>query len=422
MHLPLRRVAPAGAPIKGRDLFAWSRHLLGGGDPRAQLRERLAQSLGMDRAFLTSTGRAGLTVILRAMRTVGPKDRFEVIIPSYTCFSVAASVVKAGLTPRIVDIVPDTLDYDRQALEATDTRRVLAIVATNLYGLPSDLPWLCDYARARGLFLIDDAAQAFGARVAGRWSGTWGDAGLYSFDKGKNVSAIDGGVIVAPHGRLAEGIERIVEGLPAPSATESAKAMVKVLAYAGLLHPRLYWIPSSMPGLDLGKTLYTTDYPVGRSSRALSALALVMIGRRDAFTAARVERARLIRHKLDGLATLRFVSSVAGSEPVYLRLPALASDQAEQARLIAALQRAGIGATASYPAALADVPALRNRLAGSARSTGGGRAVAARIVTLPTHPFVSTADIDRMAETVCGNVMSPRRPASSAAIPQPEGR
>jgi dTDP-4-amino-4,6-dideoxygalactose transaminase len=85
---------------------------------------------------------------------------------------------------------------------------------------------------------------------------------------------------------------------------------------------------------------------------------------------------------------------------VFLRLPVLASDAAHQRTLIAALNEAGIGATGSYPNGLADVPELAGILLGASTEGSGGRDIATRIVTLPTHPYVSARDMDRMVDVV----------------------
>ncbi len=93
-----------------------------------------------------------------------------------------------------------------------------------------------------------------GATVAGRKSGTWGDAGLFSFDKGKNVSAIDGGVVVTSSSEIARHCERETATLASPSAAASGLDVVKAIAYFALLRPWLYWIPQRIPQLGLGKT------------------------------------------------------------------------------------------------------------------------------------------------------------------------
>lgn len=401
MTFPLRHVAPSGAPIGTTDLLRWLAVSTFGGDVSESLARHFQERFAVRHSYFTSTGRAGLTLILRAMRRLAPGHRTEVVLPSYTCYSVAASIVKAGLRPRVVDISPDTLDYAPARLEQADFDRVLAIVATNLYGMPNDLPALAAFARARGAFLVDDAAQAMGASVGGRWSGTWGDAGLFSFDKGKNVSAIDGGVIVTSSDELAQALDAEVAGLEPSGRGDAGVGAMKAVAYALLLRPWLYWIPARVPQLQLGKTVYTTDFPLARPARALTALGLTMTRRLDAFTTARQENARSLIRALHGAPGVRTVTPTPGSTPVYLRLPLLCDDSDARLRTLEVMRAAGIGATGSYPASIADIPELADLLA-PAPSADAGRYVAGRIVTLPTHPFVTAGDVSRIASTISG--------------------
>ena len=403
MSAPLRYVAPAGAPIRVGDLARWARLSLSGRDAAEALQQAIGDRFGARHSVLTCTGRAGLTLLLKAMRRLAGPERTEVVLPTYTCFSVAASVVKAGLRPRLVDISPDTLDYAPDRLAAEDFSRVLAIIATNLYGLPNDLPALDRIARERGVFLIDDAAQAMGASVGGRLSGTWGDAGLFSFDKGKNVSAIDGGVVVTNSDDLAGALRAEVANAPEPAMRESAAGVAKALAYFLLLRPGLYWMPNRIPQLELGKTVFTTDFPLERSSPALTALAAAMVARLDEFTGARTANAAALLDGLNGVSGIRTTSAAAGARSVYLRLPILVSDADRKERLARALNGSGIGASGSYPASLADVPELRGLLASPA-DAAGGRYVARHILTLPTHPFVTRADVDRMVAAAAASV------------------
>lgn len=340
-----------------------------------------------------------MTLLLRSLRRLGAAHRDEVIIPSYTCYSVAAAVIKAGLRPRIVDIAPDTLDYESDELARTDFRRVLAIVATNLYGLPNDLPALLHAARAHGAFLIDDAAQAMGASVGGRSSGTWGDAGLFSFDKGKNVSAIDGGVVIAGSGLLAGTIAEELAHHSSPGARESAVHLAKAVAYLVLLRPWLYGIPARMPQLGLGKTVFTTDFPLTPPDPLLAALARTMMRRLDEFTRARVSNASTLASRLSNLP-FRPVTPVRGSTAVYLRFPVISATPELRDSALAALRRGGAGASESYPESLADVPEVRAHLANPECRADGGRYVARRILTLPTHPFVTRHDLDAMTATL----------------------
>lgn len=419
MFLLQRHVAPAGAPIGAADLLRWAR-LSWPPDSSELLRQSLREQLGAGHYFFSVTGRAGLTILLKAMRRLAPAWRDELIVPSYTCYSVPASAVKAGLKVRIVDVNPDTLDYVPSDLAGANFSRVLAIVATNLYGLPSDLPFLSNLARDRRVFLIDDAAQAMGASVGGRMSGTWGDAGLFSFDKGKNVSAIGGGVVFTGSDDIADALRAEFAALHAPTARDTALNLVKVFVYALMLRPHLYGLPARLPQLGLGRTIFDTEFPTAKLSPALTALAATMMDRLAEFTESRVANAAALSDILGFVPGVRMITPLRGARAVYLRLPALLGSPLQRDEAIAALNAARIGATGSYPASLVDVPELRSSFTGPV-SAPGGRRVAGAIVTLPTHPFVVADDIARVATVLravgaAGIRRSVRAAASPATI------
>jgi dTDP-4-amino-4,6-dideoxygalactose transaminase len=350
------------------------------------------------------------------MPQIAGGTRDEVLIPSYTCYSVAASAVKAGFKVRLADVDPTTLDFDYEALRRADLRRVVAVVATSLYGLPNDLPRLTEISRDLGILVIDDAAQAFGARVAGRLCGTSGDAGLYSFDKGKNLSAIDGGAIVTNSDRMAGAIATQMNRLPPPSTGDVTRALIKLAAYVALLRPQLYWIPKNIPGLGLGKTVYTTNYPLTKHPACLSALALTMLPQLGLYTEQRRRNAQRMLVSLRDAQGIQTITPGAGAEPVYLRLPVLLRSRDARDTAVAALNRAGIGATASYPTSIADIPELTSHLRGDERDATGGRIIASRIMTLPTHPYVTEEDCSRAVRVLRQVLDSSARIDMDAAV------
>jgi len=407
-----RWLAPAGAPIGASDVARWLLAAATTADAEGALRDAVCARLDVQHAFVASTGRAALVLLLQTLKQSRP-GWDEVIVPSYTCYSVAASVSRAGLRVRVVDVRPDTLDYCPDALERVDFRRVLAIVGTNLYGLPSDMPALTALGRARNVFVIDDSAQALGAQIAGRASGTWGDAGLISFDKGKNVSAVDGGVIVTRDGVLADRLAHRWDTLPDTGLRHAAALSLKALVYAAMLHPSLYGLPARIPQLGLGTTVYADRFPLERSPRVLMALATVMLGRLDTFTRVRSATAAHLTRALHGLPGISSIRPHDDAVPAYLRFPILIHDVAIRAGVLAALRT--FGASGSYPSALVDVPEVRPLLANPDAPAEGGRLVARTIVTLPTHPFVSTADVEAMAALLRGAVAS-ATPARGRAV------
>ena len=395
-----RHVAPAGTPIGPVTLGRWAAKAATTPDAVDRLAAAVCARMDVSLCAPAVTGRAALVLILRALARLGPADRTEVVIPSYTCYTVAASVLNAGLQPHVVDIDERTLDFDRAALERVDFRRVLAIVPTNLFGMPSDLPYLSALTRAHGVRLVDDAAQAMGAAVGGRLSGTWGDAGLYSLDKGKNITAIEGGLAVTRDPEVAAALDTEARSLETPAASHVARDAVKLLAYAALLRPWLYWIPNSIPQLQLGTTPYLPVIPMERYNRVLAAMGLVMLDRLEATNAARVATAARVAVAAAGAPGLTAVPVVAEGRPVYLRYPLLADSRERRDLLIERLRARGIGATASYPTSIVDIPELAALMAPFRASCPGGRSMAERILTLPTHAYVSSRDLSEIHDTL----------------------
>lgn len=405
-----RHLAPAGAPIGAADVLRWARTTVAGNS--AESLGRMIQSrFGVKHCLLANTGRAGLTLLLRALSALGGPQRRDVVVPAYTCYSVAASIIKAGLRPRIVDVAPATLDYGPE-LHTTDFTGVLAVIATNLYGLPNAMPALSSLTRARGVFLIDDAAQAMGAAIGGRPSGAWGDAGLFSFDKGKNVSAIDGGLIVTNSDEVATVLAREFATLPAPSLIGSGAQALKALAYAVFLRPWLYAIPNAMP-LGLGSTTFTTDFSLGAPDPILTSLALTMLPRLETFAQARSANAAALMQGLEPLPHVRVVRPAPDATAAHLRLPVLFDSSADRDQAVTALVAAGIGASTSYPAALLDVPEVA-AAAAPGPAAPGGRFVAAHVMTLPTHPFVTVSDINRTIAVIGRHARGADAPTAAA--------
>lgn len=145
------------------------------------------------------------TVALLALYTalgIGPGD--QVIVPSLTFVSSATSVVHAGATPVFAEVNPDTFNLDPSDVANRLGPRVKAILAVHYGGQPADLAELADLAAGAGVPLLEDAAEAHGARYRGRYVGTLGVAGMFSFTPTKNITTGEGGMILTGNAELAE--------------------------------------------------------------------------------------------------------------------------------------------------------------------------------------------------------------------------
>lgn len=164
--------------------------------------ESIASYLGMNHAIGLASGTDALVLALRAL-DIGAGD--EVIIPAYTFFATAGTVMSIGAKPVFVDIDPVTYEMDVAQLKECITSRTKAIIPVHLYGHPADMDPILELARSHGLKVIEDNAQAFGATYRGRKTGSIGDIGCLSFFPTKNLGAFgDGGMVVTNHSAVAD--------------------------------------------------------------------------------------------------------------------------------------------------------------------------------------------------------------------------
>ncbi|WP_082691431.1 DegT/DnrJ/EryC1/StrS family aminotransferase [Paenibacillus rubinfantis] len=172
------------------------------GNQVKQLEREVAEYLGTKHAIALNSGTDALVIALLAAG-IGPGD--EVVTTPFTFFATAEAISRVGAEPVFADVDPLTYNLDLDDLEAVITPRTKAILPVHLFGRPLDMERLMELARRRGLVVIEDTAQAFGAEAGGRKTGTIGDMGCYSFFPSKNLGAYgDGGLLVTDDPELAE--------------------------------------------------------------------------------------------------------------------------------------------------------------------------------------------------------------------------
>ncbi|HEY7862527.1 MAG TPA: DegT/DnrJ/EryC1/StrS family aminotransferase [Thermoanaerobaculia bacterium] len=163
--------------------------------------ESFAEYCGARYGVACSSGTAALHIAMVALG-IGPGD--EVLIPDFTLIVSANTVILSGAKPVLVDVDPKTWCLDPGRLEERITSRTRAVMPVHMYGHPCDMPAIREIARRRNLFVVEDAAEAHGAEIAGRRVGTFGDAGCFSFYGNKILTTGEGGMVVTDDARLAE--------------------------------------------------------------------------------------------------------------------------------------------------------------------------------------------------------------------------
>ena len=158
--------------------------------------------------LLTTSGTSALDM---ACILCGFREGDEVILPSYTFSSTANAVILTGATPVFVDIRPDTMNIDETRIEAAITPRTRGVIAVHYAGVACEMDTIMDIAKRHGLFVIEDAAQGTMSTYKGRYLGTIGDFGCYSFHETKNYSMGEGGALLVNHDSDLEKAEILRE-------------------------------------------------------------------------------------------------------------------------------------------------------------------------------------------------------------------
>ena len=211
--VPLLDLTAQYRPLRDEILSALARvcdsqRFILGAEVEAFEREIAAQ-LAIEHAIGVSSGTDALLVSLMALG-IGPGD--EVITPDYSFFATAGCVSRLGATPVLVDIDPITFNVDPASVAGAITAKTRAIVPVHLFGLAADMDPLMRLARARGIPVIEDAAQSIGARYRGRTTGGIGLAGILSFFPSKNLGAFgDAGLVLTRDGSFAKDV-RLLRG------------------------------------------------------------------------------------------------------------------------------------------------------------------------------------------------------------------
>jgi dTDP-4-amino-4,6-dideoxygalactose transaminase len=136
----------------------------------------------------------------------GIKKGDEVIIPNLTFVATASSVILAGATPVLADVDDDTLNISIDSIQKNITKKTKAIIPVHLAGMPCNMKKIIEIGKKNNLKIIEDCAHAIGAKIGGKHVGTFGNAGCFSFYPTKNITTIEGGMIITNCKQLADKI------------------------------------------------------------------------------------------------------------------------------------------------------------------------------------------------------------------------
>lgn len=385
-----RTLPPAIAPIGIKNIFNGVIAMFMGARANRAFEEQLKAYFKVSHCFLLSSGKASLTVILKALKTIHP-ERDEVLIPAYTCYSVPAAIARAGLKVRICDIEPETLDFDyRELTEQLSCQRILCVIPTHLFGVTADIPRVREIIGQRKIVIVEDAAQTMGGECAGRKVGTDGDVGFFSLGRGKAFSTVEGGIILTESDLIATAIKKELAEIPPYRIAGQIKLMLYALVLSIFSHPMLFWFPKALPFLGLGETHFDPNFDINTMSAFQSGLAT---GWQNSL--AELKR---IRQRNAHLLSVAGVNAVRGGQfpsSGMIRFPLVVSSIEEKQVILRECTRLGLGVADGYPDTIDGIEELQGSIAGG--TSAKARPLAARIISLPVHPYVTGDDIGKLA-------------------------
>jgi dTDP-4-amino-4,6-dideoxygalactose transaminase len=394
----LRHLPPTTVGVKPNDIWRGISANFDGQNAIEEFRSILMKQIGSSNCFLTSSGRAGLAIILLGLKRLS--KRKKVIVPAYVCPTVVQSVLRADLEPVFCDVSPQTLDLDRDALMHLIDDDLLAVVPAHLYGWAQDVSDLIALGRQHGFYIIEDAAQAYGAKFDGKMVGTRGDAGYYSMGRGKCIPVSHGGVIVAKESCL-QAISDVIESEAISPIKVDITAVPIYMAYGLATHPMGWWLISRTPwnpadtGMDIGELEPISLRGLSCTLAGIGASVLERINQNQAV--ARKNAQRLIASFAEfNIVTVPHIAPE--SDPVFLRLPFVVKNEAIADSLFSELSRIGIGVSRSYWRTIPDL--FSKEISSEAREFPGASRLAKCLLTLPTHRYLREDDFENIVRVI----------------------
>ena len=177
------------------------------GNEVTSFEKEFAEFAGVSHCIGVANGTDALALALRACE-ISPGD--EVITVSHSAVATVAAIEQIGAIPVLCDITPENRCLNPELLPTLISERTKAIIVVHIYGHPADMESICSFAKHNNLRVIEDCAQAHGAKIRGQTVGSFGDAGTFSFYPTKNLGAIgDGGCVVTSSQRVADNVRSI---------------------------------------------------------------------------------------------------------------------------------------------------------------------------------------------------------------------
>lgn len=406
MLLPSKKVRElpptAGLPLAVGDLYK---------KPRSSLAHGLQGWLDIPPPIFTCSGTAALVVALTALRRSFPARR-RIIIPAYTCPLVPLTKhFLPGCEIILCDLLPGSIDMDPEQLAALCDERTLAVVVTHLGGRVADAAGAVAIAQRHGAFVIEDAAQALGARQNGKSVGLTGDIGFFSLAAGKGLTTYEGGVLFSREPEMQALLAGTAGELLPAHLWWNARRIAELLGYAMLYNPsglRLAYgrpLRKALAEKDevkaVGDYFLPADIPLHRIDPYRLRVASNALARLPEFLEQGEQRAKKRMAELTAKGDVLVFADSPRQAGVWPFLMVLMPEKTQRDAVLARLWRRGLGVSKLFVHALADYPFLTSFLPNeTAPGCPQARDLADRMLTITNTPWLDDAAFHCIVEEV----------------------
>ncbi|MBI3573108.1 MAG: DegT/DnrJ/EryC1/StrS family aminotransferase [Candidatus Kerfeldbacteria bacterium] len=334
-----------------------------GGPVVGELQRRLSKLLNMKYVFAVTSGTAALHSAIVAL---GLKPGDEVIVPALANIADCSVVLQVGAKPVFADV--DQLDFNvaPESIKAKISKRTKAIIAVHMYGQPAKMNEIKNLAKRHKLVLIEDCAQAAGAKYHGKHVGSFGDIGCFSLYQTKHIVAGEGGVVATNNKKFA--------------------GIITSIANNGIMKANLDAYDYDKVGFNYQMT------------ELQAALALVQLKKLDRNNRARRKNAGVYISKLSKLG-IQFQKVNKGTENSYFYLTGLLPERFASKRdaLLDQVKERGVPIKKLYPLALTEITLMKHRVP---HNCPIAQSLTKRLFNLFVNPGLEKDDINFMAETI----------------------
>lgn len=388
----MRRVAIIGHPLAFQELSHAAFGIFDRKHQR-QFSQHLTECIGLPYCFLMNSGIASFYVILNTFKKLSSRN--EVLLPAYTAPSLVAAIFKAKLKPILYDISLSDFNADIDAMLTRVNKNTLCVLGVHMFGIPWEKVAEVKRAVGEDVYVVEDCAQAFGAKINAVAVGRFSDAAFYSFNRGKNLPTYDGGCIMTHSETLAFKLEEEIALIASPGFFMRISLALKLIALYASFKPYVYTLAHPVIAHFKDNSV-PEDFKVLRYSSFQASLGDSLLKSSSQSFSKRYTNGRKLIDLLKGIQGIALPALSENSSPVFNRLPVVFKEPKTVDMVIQELGRAGIESSRLYFRPLHHIFDL------GYKKDDFPNAVyfAHRLLTLPVHPLVTQKDIEKIADVV----------------------